>query len=107
MKSTLFQEALSELANEMSLLLKKKGETKLAEQIPSLQIVDRCRCEDDFCATIYTAPKPKGAWGPSHESIPLDPAQGYLILDVVDKKIVCIEVLYREDIRKKVLHLFP
>jgi len=32
---------------------------------------------------------------------------GYLILDVVHRKITCIEVLYRDDIREQVLALFP
>jgi hypothetical protein len=30
-----------------------------------------------------------------------------LILDLVDRKIVCIEILFREDLRSKVLQLFP
>jgi hypothetical protein len=30
-----------------------------------------------------------------------------LILDLVDRKIVCIEILFREDLRGRVLQLFP
>ena len=105
--SSLLQDALPDLADELTALLSSQGEKDLAEQVPELRLVDRCRCGDDFCATLYTAPKPKGAYGPNHESIPLCPSSGHLILDLVDRKIVCIEILFREDLRIRVLQLFP
>lgn len=83
------------------------NEQDLVEQIPRLRLVDRCRCGDDFCATLYTAPKPKKAYGPNHETLPLDASSGQLILDLVDRKIVCIEILFRDDFRNRVLQLFP
>jgi hypothetical protein len=46
------------------------------------------------------------AWGPEHKNIPLDSIEGFLILDVVNEKIVCIEVLYRDDLRARFLRLF-
>lgn len=103
----LLRDALPDLADEVTALLNQDGATELAGQVKSLRLVERCRCGDDFCATIYTAPKPKGAWGPTHESLPLLPASGYVILDLVEKQIVCIEVLFRNDLRRKVLRLFP
>lgn len=105
--SSLLQDALPDLADELTALLSSHGEKDLAEQVPELRLVDRCRCGDDFCATLYTIPKPKGAYGSNHESIPLYPSSGHLILDLVDRKIVCIEILFREDIRIRVLQLFP
>ena len=69
--------------------------------------MDRCRCGDDFCATFYTAPKPRGAWGAKHETISLDAENGYLNVDVNNGKIVCVEVLYRDEIRNKLLRLLP
>jgi hypothetical protein len=105
--SPLLQESLPDLVNELTSLLRKKNEKELLEQVPLLRLVARCRCGDDFCATLYTAPKPKGAYGPNHESLSLDPSSGQLILDLVDRKIVCIEILFREDLRSKVLQLFP
>ena len=105
--SPLLQESLPDLADELTSLLRKKNERDLLEQVPLLRLVDRCRCGDDFCATLYTAPKPKGAYGPNHESLSLDPSSGQLILDLVDRKIVCIEILFREDLRNRVLQLFP
>lgn len=105
--SSLLQDALPDLADELTALLRSQNERDLAEQVPQLQLVDRCRCGDDFCATLYTAPKPRGAYGPNHESLSLNPSSGLLILDLVDGKIVCIEILFRDDLRNRVLQLFP
>ena len=105
--SSLLQDALPDLADELTALLRSQNERDLAEQVPRLPLVDRCRCGDDFCATFYTAPKPKGAYGPNHESISLNPSSGQFILDLVDRKIMCIEILFREDLRSKVLQMFP
>ncbi len=105
--SSLLQDALPDLADELTALLSSQHERDLAEQVPRLRLVDRCRCGDDFCATLYTAPKPKGAYGLNHESLSLNPSSGQLILDLVDRKIVCIEILFQEDIRSRVLQVFP
>jgi hypothetical protein len=75
--------------------------------VPLLRLVDRCRCGDDFCATLYTASKPKEGYGPNHESLSLDPSSGLLILDLVDRKVVCMEILFRDELRHRVLQLFP
>ena len=91
---------LPELANELRNLLIKEGKSHLAEQVSSLQIYDRCRCGDNFCASFYTAPPPKGSYGESHYNIALEPDEGYFILDIVEEKIVYVEVLYRDDIEK-------
>ena len=104
--SSLLQDALPDLTDELARLLRKNNENDLVKQIPRLRLVDRCRCGDDFCATLYTAPKPKGAYGPNHESISLNPSSGQLILDLLERKIVCIEILFREDFRSRVLQLF-
>ena len=103
----LLLDVLPDLADELSTLLKQGGATELATQVPFLRLVDRCRCGDDFCATLYTAPKPNGAYGPNHESMSLNPSSGHLILDLVDRKIVCIEILFRENLRTRVLQIFP
>jgi len=74
-----------------------------------LRLVDRCRCGDDFCSTFYSEPKPNGTWGSlgRHENLTLAPEQGMIILDIVDGRIVCVEVLDREDVRKKLLAAIP
>jgi len=103
----LLAEALPSLAEELAALLEKRGEQDLAAQLSELRLVDRCRCGDDFCATVYTVQPPQGGWGSGHENVALTAEAGYLILDVVHRKITCIEVLYRDDIREQVLALFP
>jgi hypothetical protein len=106
MSHPLLQEAVPELAAELRTLL-EKDEPQLAQQVASLRIVDRCRCGEDSCATFYTVPQPKGAWGAGHENILLDAERGYLILDLVDRRIVCVEVLDRDEFRLKLLNLLP
>jgi hypothetical protein len=96
-----------ELSEELQTLLRKLGEVNLAEQVPGLKLADRCRCGDDFCATIYTQPKPKKAYEPSHRNVSLQPAKGMIILDIVEERIACVEILYRDEVRNKLLKLLP
>jgi hypothetical protein len=96
------------LAAELQELLVAEGRQDLADQVPGLKVVDRCRCGDYFCATIYTRPRPRGAWGPGHECIPLDPkVPGMIILDTVDGAIAEVEILDRGEIRKVLLAALP
>jgi hypothetical protein len=103
----ILKDLLPELAQELEELLMAEKEPDLAMQVSSLQIVDRCRCGDDFCSTIYTESKPKGSYGPGHQCIELEPNHGMLILDVVNNKIAAVEILYRDEIRKVLLTALP
>ena len=98
---------LPELSTELQQLLTEQNELELATQVPDLNVVDRCRCGDDFCAMFYVLPKPKGAYGPQHRNVALEPKKGMLILDVMAGKIAAVEVLYRDEIRQKLLTEFP
>jgi hypothetical protein len=100
-------EILPSLALELEQLLKNQGEAELAAQVSQLVVVDRCRCEDDFCASFYTQPKPLGHYGPGHRCLDLDAAEGTLILDVVEGKIAQVEVLNRVDVRQKLRMALP
>lgn len=101
------RDLLPSLAEELQELLVGRGELGLADQVLQLGILDRCRCEDDFCATFYVQPKPDGAYGSGHRCVDLDPETGMLILDVVNDRIACIEALYRDDIRRVLLAALP
>ncbi len=103
---TLVSDALPAFAAELQRLLTEAGEPELAAQVPGLVILERCRCDDDFCATFYTQPKPEGAYGPGHRNVALTPEEGMLILDVVGGKIACVELLYRDEIRRKLDAVF-
>jgi hypothetical protein len=107
MSAPLLIDAMPELAQELESLLAKDGESDLAVQVRQLHIVDRCRCGDDFCATFYTVPRPNGAWGAGHRNISLDCETGMLILDVVNDKITCVEVLDRDEIRHRLHEVLP
>jgi len=93
-------DVLPQLVAELEQLLTGEGESALSAQVSELNIVDRCRCGDDFCATFYTEPRPKGRYGSGHRNISLEPSKGMLILDVVGSRIACVEVLYRDEIQK-------
>jgi hypothetical protein len=103
----LVSEMFPELSRELEELLRDKGEAELADQVSELKLVDRCRCGDDFCATMYTQPKPRRRYGPDHHAMDLDANTGMIILDVVERKIVSIEILYRDPIRKRLLEVLP
>ena len=107
MSHPLLKQALPEFADELRTLLEKDGQFELAEQVSNLHIIDRCSCGETSCATFYTVPKPKGAWGAGHENMILDASEGLLVLDVVNGKIVCVEVLDRDDVRQKLLNQMP
>ena len=95
-----FMQALfPELSREMTKLLSAIDRPKLADQIETLEVIDKCRCGDYFCSSFYTAAKPDGAWGPNHENVVLRPSEGMLILDVVDDRISYVEVLDRPDFK--------
>ena len=96
-----------ELASELVDLLRHNGEEELANTVDGLIVLDRCRCGDDFCATMYTVPRPRGAWGEGRRNVALDPQRGFLILDVLNERIVEVEVLYRDEIREGLLKLMP
>ena len=96
-----------DFATDLARLLNGTGEGELADTVANLTIVERCRCGDDFCATMYTYPPPREPWGQNHRNIALDPDRGFLILDVLDDEIVGIEILYRDEIRDQLLKLLP
>jgi hypothetical protein len=103
----LLTEILPLLADELEQLLKKAGKPLLAAQVSQLTIVERCRCGDDFCASFYTQPKPEGKYGPGHDCMDLDAAEGTLLLDVVDGTIAHVEILNRDNIRQKLITALP
>jgi len=106
----LLTDALPQFASELERALRQDGELALADQITGLHIVDRCRCGDDFCATFYTVARPKGAWSDlgRHECVEVEAvATGTIVLDLVDRQIGSVEVLYRDDVREPLFRAIP
>ncbi|MBR7839165.1 hypothetical protein KDL01_38235 [Actinospica durhamensis] len=93
----LLRETFPAFAAELVSLLTSDGHTDLAVCAHDLRIVAQCGCGDDFCQSFYTAPKPDGAYGPGHRNIPLlrdGDRSGMIVLDVVNGRIMYVEVLY-------------
>ncbi len=95
-----FRDIAPEFAEELAALLLAEGEPALAEQVLAAEVVARCHCGDDFCASFYTAAPPAGSYGPRLENLPLDPKAGMAILDVVDGRLMKVEVLYNDAFRR-------
>ena len=106
-KPKLLVDMFPALSTELQQLLTEQGESKLAVQVPGLTVIDRCRCGDDFCGMFYVLPKPVGASGPDHRNVALSPKDGMLIIDVLANRIAAVEVLYRDEIRQRLLAEFP
>ena len=102
----LLVESLPEFSRELTELLIAADKPAVAAQVDRLEIVAKCSCSDDFCASFYTARKPFGSYGPKHRNLELGPARGTIILDLVDDRIVHVEVLFRDDVRPKLTQLF-
>ncbi|MFJ9774631.1 hypothetical protein ACIRVF_25885 [Kitasatospora sp. NPDC101157] len=100
MSDPLVREVFPDLVRELTALLEAEGEPELAADARELRLVADCSCGDDFCRSFRTAPHRAGRpYGPGHRCVPLLPAEGTLILDVVDGRIVYVEVLGRESLR--------
>ncbi|MEV7012160.1 hypothetical protein [Streptosporangium sp. NPDC051022] len=78
------RELFPDLVTELISCLRKEGEEDLAVSAWDIRFYRECGCGDDFCRSFHTAEPPDGAYGPGHRNVPLLPAKGYLILDVVD-----------------------
>ena len=100
----LLVESLPEFSRELTQLLIAAGKPALAAQVDRLEIVAKCGCNDEFCASFYTAPKSerqaKDRW-----TLEVQPAEGMILLDVLGDTITFIEVLYRDDVREKLIPL--
>jgi hypothetical protein len=56
---------------------------------------------------MYTMTPPDGAWGDGHETVEVPVQEGLVIMDAVKRQIAEIEILYRNEIRAKLLLLLP
>ncbi|MFJ5270921.1 hypothetical protein [Streptomyces sp. NPDC088358] len=98
----LIRDVFPDLVAELTALLEDEGERELAICAWDLRLVDECGCGDDFCQSIRTADHPEGQpYGPGHRCVPLLPSKGMLILDVVNGRIVYIEILDRPPMHRQ------
>ncbi|WBP90859.1 hypothetical protein [Kitasatospora cathayae] len=101
----LVREVFPDLVHELVALLEQEGEPELAVHARDLRLVADCGCGDDFCQSFHTEPHRAGQpYGPGHRCVPLLPAKGTLFLDVVDGRIMYVEVLGHEPLRDLRVH---
>lgn len=97
----LVRDLYPELIDELVGLLEEEGEHWLAICAWDVRMIAECGCRDDFCQSIRTSEHPGGQpYGPGYRCLPLLPAQGDLILDVVHGRIMYIEILERPPMRR-------
>jgi hypothetical protein len=96
----LLKDFLPDLVEELTNLLIKDNNHKLAEKVNTLEIYEKCNCNERSCASFYTAPKPNGSFGEGHQNLVLKAEFGMFILDVVNDEIMFIEILDRPNYKK-------
>ena len=101
------RDVLPEFATELRELLVKAERPELAQKIEALHLIDRCRCDDGFCSSFYTAPKPNGAYGLGHSNLVLSAKEGMVVLDLVGDDIRYVEVIDRRDVREALFASVP
>ena len=101
------EDAIPHLSSEISGLLRASEYPGLADQVPNLDLVARCRCGERSCSMFYTEPPPTGAYGNGHWTLMLDANKGMLILDLIERRIVAVEVLDRPDVEEKLTAALP
>ena len=113
----LMAEQLPELAEEIRTLLNNRmfeGDSTftpeeleaLSQSVDGLRILSRCRCGDDFCASFSTGDQPEADYGRQRTLI-ADGVEGILNLDVLNGRIIEVDVLYRPEVKAKLDALFP
>lgn len=96
----LLRETFPDFAVELVSLLSSEGHADLAICAHDLRVA-RCPCNDDFCQSFYTEPRPDGAYGPGHSNISLFTDHGMIVLDVVNGYIMFVEVLNFPPLREQ------
>ncbi|MEV6675268.1 hypothetical protein AB0N09_00115 [Streptomyces erythrochromogenes] len=104
----LVRDVFPDLTAELVRLLEEEGERDLAICAHDLRLVAECDCGDDFCQSLRTHDHPPGRpYGPGHRMVCLLPERGLLNLDVVDRRIVYIEIIDRPALRRAVAGASP
>ena len=98
---------LPEFAAETRRTLIECGEVELAKQVDELWVYDRCRCGDEGCATVYTSTSEESRSGYRGTGGHMPDAKGYVLIDVCNERITCIETLEYPEFVQAVRELLP
>src|SRR4051794_32789799 len=100
-------DVLPDFAAELVRLLNTAGRRDLAGQVLDLTLVDRCRCSEPFCATMYAIPRPTGSWGEGFENLEIESPIGQIIVDIVRGRIPPVEALDSPALREALIRALP
>ncbi len=98
-------DALPKFAEELAHGLAVQGHKHLAEAVLSVEIVERCRCDEPGCVTFYAVPKTSATAWPASKRV-IAPAKGVMCVHYIDRQILCVEVLDRPDDRAKLDQIY-
>jgi hypothetical protein len=97
-------DVMPDIAEELYIGFRKARRPDLAESVWELELVDRCRCGEEFCATFYT--QPNEPWSGKVEHLIIDMI-GLLCIELVRGRVARVELLDRPDVRDRLSELFP
>ena len=108
-----FRDTLPGFYGEMERALEAEGVTGVLEQLPALEIIDRCACDELGCGTFHVAPSrllnsvEVNVVGVRHgESTPVDSVAGLVVIDTDNfGRVTGIEVLGRPDVAEALKEL--
>lgn len=93
-------DALPEFADELAQGLAAMGHKHLAAAVNSVEIAERCLCDEPGCITFHAIPKGSAPHEPACERI-IAPAKGVMCVHYIDRQIIWIEVFGRPEDRIK------
>jgi hypothetical protein len=94
-------------AAELQELTERLGRSDIAEQLRDLPVLSRCTCAQRNCAHFYTAAPPLGSYPTGHSNLLVPATSGLVVLDVVDSRVVAVEVLDRFDVKSVLDQYLP
>ncbi|AMV32219.1 hypothetical protein VN12_08855 [Pirellula sp. SH-Sr6A] len=98
-------DALPEFAEELAQGLAAEGYKHLAETVHSVEIVERCLCDEPGCVTFYAVPKSSAPAWPACKRV-IAPAKGVMCVHYSKRQILWVEVLGRPDDRAKLDQIY-
>jgi hypothetical protein len=93
-------QALPDLTEELSQGIASLGYKKLAASVYTIEVVERCKCEEPGCVTFFCVPKIHAPLPDTCKRI-IAPARGVTCVQYVDQQITWVEVLGRPEDREK------
>lgn len=98
-------DALPEFAEELAQGLAAEGHEHLADTVRSIEIVERCLCDEPGCVTFYAVPKTTAPAWPACKRV-IAPAKGVSCVYYTNRQILWVEVLGRPDDRAKLDQIY-